>query len=257
MTDRRFTQIGIDRLVRFQWLEKTSSLVLAGNTVQDIKAALQHDLQSSFRSNGKAVRGSLDKTITILMKVWIRSPAELAGLSLSGLDLLKQVHRSKHIAIHWGMVMAAYPFWASVATQVGRLLRLQDSVAAPHVQRRMCEQYGERETVSRRTRYVLRSFIDWNVLRESEEKGVYVSNASLPIDEPRLMSWLIEAQLHTNPKGRNSYSELRDSLCLFPFQFARLGAKRVLAASEHLELLSDGSSDEMIGLHTSPQRKER
>lgn len=216
--------------------------------MQDIKAALQYDLQGSFRFNEKAVRGSLDKTITILMRVWIKSPAELAELRLSGLELLKQVPRSRHMAIHWGMVMAAYPFWASVAAQVGRLLRLQDSVAAPHIQRRMRERYGERETVSRRTRYVLRSFIDWGVIRESEEKGIYCSGVSLLIDEPRLMSWLIEAQLHSNPKGRNLYSELRDSLCLFPFHFARLGAKRVLAASEHLELLSDGSLDEIVEL---------
>jgi hypothetical protein len=41
------------------------------------------------------------------------------------------------------------------------------------VQRRVREQYGERETVSRRVHYVLRSFVDWGGLKETAEKGVY------------------------------------------------------------------------------------
>ena len=69
--------------------------------------------------------------------------------------------------------MAVYPFWSSVATQVGRLLRLQGSAAAAQVQRRIREQYGERETVARRARYVLRSYLDWGVLQETGAPGVY------------------------------------------------------------------------------------
>jgi len=52
-------------------------------------------------------------------------------------------------------------------------LRLQGSAAAAHVQRRVREQYGERETVSRAARRVLRSYLDWGVLQETGAKGVY------------------------------------------------------------------------------------
>jgi len=248
MTDRRHSQIGIDRLVRLAWLEKTSSLVLAGNGTKEVKEVLQQDLQGSFRSNGQAVRGSIDKTITILMKVWANSPSELCVFQAAGLELLKQAPRSAHIAVHWGMVMAVYPFWANVAAQVGRLLRLQDSVVATQVQRRMREQYGERETVSRRTRYALRSFIDWGVMKESDDKGVYVAANVLPIADPQVIAWLFEAQLHANPKGRDHFSSLNDAMCIFPFQFTRVGCRRVVSMSDRLELLPDGSADEMIGL---------
>ena len=94
------------------------------------------------------------------------------------------------------MVMAVYPFWSSVAVQVGRLLRLQDSAAAAHVQRRVREQYGERETVSRSARRVLRSYLDWGVLQETESKGIYTVGTTSYIDDPRLVSWLIETALH-------------------------------------------------------------
>ena len=70
MTRNRFTQIGIDRILLLTWLEKTAFLSLAGNEAGDIKKILQDDLQASFRSGRTDVRGSLDKTITILMRVW-------------------------------------------------------------------------------------------------------------------------------------------------------------------------------------------
>ena len=251
MTGRRFSQIGIDRLVRFEWLEKTSSLALAGNTAKDVREALQYDLQGFFRSDKKAVRGSLDKTITILIKVWVNPLGELSAFRTGGLELLKRAPRPMRVAIHWGMVMAVYPFWANVATQVGRLLRLQDSVAALHVQRRIQEQYGQRETVSRRTRYVLRSFINWGVIKESSDKGVYGSADIHSLDNPQLMAWLIEAQLHADPNGRNTFSSLNAPLSLFPFRFARIGYRQVLSLSDRLELLPDGSADEMLGLRTS------
>jgi len=255
MSSRRFTQVGIDRLIRYDWMKKTSALVLAGNTRKDIKDILQQDLQESFRTSKADIRGSLDKTITILMKVWVTTPKELASLRRGGMELLKEITQSQSMAIHWGMVMAVYPFWSSVSTQVGRFLRLQDSVAASHVQRRMREQYGQRETVSRRTRYILRSFIDWGVLKESEAKGIYCAGTSVTIEEPRLISWLIEAQLYNNQRGWESFSALSDSLCLFPFRFARIGCRRVLALSDQLEMLVDGSAEDMIALRNALQRK--
>ncbi|MDP3959924.1 MAG: hypothetical protein Q8Q26_07675, partial [Pseudorhodobacter sp.] len=135
MTGSRATQIGIDRLVHLVWLERTSSLVLAGNTPQDIKAILQNDLCDAFLSGKTEKRGSLGKTITILMKIWLTTPREFAALRVAGLELLKRMPKQDRMAVHWGMVMAVYPFWASVASQVGRLLKLQGSVVASQVQR--------------------------------------------------------------------------------------------------------------------------
>ena len=87
------------------------------------------------------------------------------------------------------MIMAVYPFWGNVAAHVGRLLRLQETAAAGQVQRRVREQYGERETVSRRVRYVLRSFVDWEVLKETPEKGVY-SVVAHEVTREEVIAWL-------------------------------------------------------------------
>jgi len=123
--NHRYSQIGLDRLVRLKWLERTAYLVLAGNEAPAMKAALQEELQGAFLSNSTKIRGSLDKTLTILMKIWVRPPRDLHPLQREGLKLLSHLPREDHIAVHWGMAMAVYPFWGAVAAHVGRLLRLQ------------------------------------------------------------------------------------------------------------------------------------
>ena len=246
MTRNRFTQIGLDRHVRLAWLEKVSSLVLAGNDSASIKSILQSDLQGAFRSTNTDVRGSIDKTITILLKIWLTVPSELASLRVDGLELLKRLPQHDHLAIHWGMVMAVYPFWSGVAIQVGRLLRLQGSVAAAQVQRRVREQYGERETVSRRTRYVLRSFLDWSVLQETGTKGVYKTGTTISVDDPQLTTWLIEAALHAREGGSAPLRDLLDSPSLFPFRLKTIQAESIKSASTRLHIFRHGLDDDLI-----------
>ena len=248
MTRDRFAQIGLDRLVRLAWLEKVSSLVLAGNAPNNIKNILQNDLVGSFRSAKTDVRGSLDKTITILMKVWLTVPIELEPLRIEGLELLKHVPRQDHLAIHWGMVMAVYPFWSGVAVQVGRLLRLQGSAGAAHVQRRIREQYGERETVSRRVRYVLRSYLDWGVLHETGTRGIYTAGTTLAVDDSRLIAWLAEASLHARANGSAPLNGLMDSPNLFPFRIKPIHAESLVAASSRLDTLRHGLDDDLVML---------
>jgi hypothetical protein len=166
----------------------------------------------------------------------------------AGLDLLKRLPRRDRIAVHWGMVMATYPFWAVVASQVGRLLRLQGSATAMHVQRRIREQYGERETVSRRTRYVLRSYVDWGVLCESSTKGVYKAGSSLTVKDSRLIAWMVEASLHTRTNGCAPPGDLFDSPGFFPFHLKRISALSILAASANLDMLRHGLNNDLVML---------
>lgn len=89
----------------------------------------------------------------------------------------------------------------NVAAHVGRLLRLQGRAAASQVQRRVREQYRERDTVSRAARRVLRSFVDWEVLKETSEKGIYTAGLSLAIAQVEVIAWLAEAFLRANANG--------------------------------------------------------
>jgi hypothetical protein len=246
--EHRITQIGIDRIIHLAWLEQTSSLVLAGNTAKDIRAILKNDLSYAFRTDRKVKRGSLDKTITILIRVWQKCPGDLELLRIKGIELLQQVPRLDRKAIHWGMIMAVYPFWSGVATQVGRLLRLQGTIAAAHIQRRVREQYGERETVTRATQRLLRSYIDWGVLQESGEKGTYTAGPIHHIDNTRLIEWIVEASLHTRANGSASLKDLLDNPCLFPFRLKPVHAENLRSMSSILDILRHGLDEDIVML---------
>jgi hypothetical protein len=247
-TGGRLTQIGIDRLVRLQWLDQTAKLVLAGNDDTSIKRTLQSVLRDSFRSDNPDVRGSIDKTITILHKVWMKAPSDLETFRVNGLKLFTRLPSDYHTAIHWGMLTAVYPFWGNVAIQVGRLLRLQGSAAAVQVQRRLREQYGERETVSRRVRYVLRSFLDWTVLTETGAKGIYTSGSSLTVNDLHLTVWLVEASLRARSNGSAPLKELIESPGLFPFRLASPQPNDLRRASTNLDILRQGLDQDYVVL---------
>ena len=114
MSDRT-TQIGYSQRVRLEWLDATADLILAGNDTRAVNESLQELLADKVSVGGQAVRGNREKIITILMKTWLNVPRGLEALRDDGLDLLRGLDRNDRVAVHWGMSMAAYPFWGSVA----------------------------------------------------------------------------------------------------------------------------------------------
>ena len=156
-----------------------------------------------------------------------------------------QIPLQDRIVLHWGMTAAAYPFWADVAIQVGRLMRLQGAASAAQVQRRMAEHYGQRETVSRATRRVMSSFVDWGVLSRAEER-VYVGLRA--VRDPRLVSWLVEATLRA---GSSSVAPLRDiiaSPALFPFKLDSIHPGDLIQSSGSLEVFRHGIDVDLVEL---------
>lgn len=246
-------KIGFSQRVRLEWFDQTAKLVLAGNDKAAVNDALQELLKDKV-SVGSSARGcNRNKVISILRRVWVSPPEKLIHLRNEGLRFLSTQSSSlspRHlsVAIHWGMVMAVYPFWSSVATQTGRLLRLQGSVVAAQVQRRIREQYGERETVSRATQRMLRSYLDWGVLQETSRKGIYSAGATLTIEDARLITWLVESSLHTRASGLAQLKELIGGPNLFPFRIEPIQAESLVAASSRLDLFRNGLDDDFVVL---------
>jgi hypothetical protein len=230
---------------------------LAGNDKGAVNSSLQELLKDKVSVGGHAVRGNKEKAITILMKIWLNVPGDLEAVRDDGLELLKILPRKDQIAVHWGMAMAVYPFWAAVAAHTGRLLRLQGTVAAAHVQRRVREQYGERETVSRAARRVIRSFVDWDVLSKTFEKGIYSQGRIYSIDDPRLISWLIEASLQARSNGSAATRDLLDSPSIFPFHLMHVSAEHLVSMSPRLDLLRHGLDDDFVMLRDTGRVNSR
>ena len=251
--NRRKTQIGFSQRVRLDWLEQTANLVLAGNDKTAINDSLQDLLVDKVSVGGKSVRGNREKVITILLKTWFTVPSDLEILRDEGLEILQGLSRKDRIAVHWGMALAAYPFWGAVATHTGRLLRLQGSAAASLVQRRVKEEYGERETASRAARRVLRSFIDWGVLGETHDRGVYARREQYSVEEPRLIAWMLEASLHARSKRAAATRDLLVSPSIFPFRLAHVSGENLASLSPRLDILRHGLDHDLMMLREEGQ----
>lgn len=242
--------IGYNRTVRLRWLDETVDLFLVGQTAPEIIETLRQRLQNQLSIGSNAERGSREKTITILLKTWVRVPPQVRDLRDNAIEILHDIPRTHRLPLHWGITMAVYPFWRTVADVVGRLFRLQGTAGAQQVQRRVRELLGEREAVSRSTRYVLRAFKDWGVIVDGEQKGYYMPTTPFPIQNPRLASWLVEATLLASNSPSGDFRVLLNSPALFPFQMSRLSVD-TLTRSGRLTVVRHGMEDVLVQLrHT-------
>ena len=236
--------IGYNRTVKLRWLDETVDLFLSGRSDSEIYDVLSERLSKELSVGSTARRGSREKAITLLLKTWVRVSPSLQPLREDGIALLKGARRNERLPLHWGMTMAAYPFWRVVAEVTGRLFRLQGTVSPLQVQRRVKELFGEREAVARSARYVLRAFADWGVINDAVSIGEYVPAAPIQLDDPKLASWLLEAAVVSTAQGTSDFRALLDSPSLFPFQLQRIAPVQ-LTESGRLEIVRHGV-DEMI-----------
>lgn len=249
MTDRR-SMVGYNRTVRLGWLDETVDLFLAGQSEKEIIEALRERLADQLSVGSSAERGSREKTITLLLKTWVRVPPRVQPLRDDAIRVLARLRRRERLPLHWGMTMAVYPFWRVVADVAGRLFRLQGSASAQQVQRRVRELHGEREAVSRSARYVLRAFADWGVITDTELKGTYSPMPAVRIDELVIAAWLLEATLFASDPARSDFKNLLNSPALFPFQLDRVTAAS-LTRSGRMDVIRQGVADELVVLRSA------
>ena len=259
---KRGGQIGFSQRIHLDWLEYTANLVLAGNPREEIVAALGERLKEKLSVGNQPERGNRDKAITILTKVWVTVPREFQRCcearhrrpvtrrlgnrsATKGSVTFSVGARAIGCWCTGACVWRSIPFSERSLTAVGRLLHLQGTAGAAQVQRRLRERFGERETVARAARRILRVYIDWGVLMETGEKGLYHGAAKRVIDDPSLAVWAIKAMLFAAGDNPRSVSVLLRGPHLFPFDVV-LPSMRELEACEALEIFRHGLDKEVL-----------
>lgn len=242
------SQVGFSQRVQLRWMEQTASYVLAGMSSDEVADSLRALLKSDLSVGGSPPRGNREKTITILKRIWLPSADGRESLRQRAFALMQSHPKKQHLVLHWGMTMAVYPFWGAVAESVGRLIDLQGSVVAAQAQRRVRERYGERETVARSARRVIRCFVDWGVLRETDTKGRYVLGNPIPIEDGELAGWLIESLLHSLDQRRASMETALGNHALFPFKCPSLSCDQLLSHARGIEAIHRGLDSAIIAI---------
>ncbi len=191
---RAKVEIVFRRKVRAIWLEQ-------GSLVPSPRRAFHGQKPSPVLAKEIAAENSgtvtISKVLEHIRRIWFEPPDDCARFASRCLAATIQTpmrftgHDTK-LLLNWGMTIAAYPFVGSAGEALGRLLKLQNEARRADVQRRLREQYGDRDFVNRITRYTVSSFLDWGVIVETKPKGIYLvpANKSKPRNRPSNLAWL-------------------------------------------------------------------
>ena len=246
---KRHEAIGIKQAIRFEWMQKAANLLLAGLDAKTIRQEL-HEFLADRKGNGsEGERSDQTRTFVVnnLMKIWVSPDSELITFRDAALAFLRE-NPSMALAVHWGMISAVYPFWFNVARQTGRLLALQDQVTQTQIINRLKEQYGDRQTVSRYARFVIRSFVAWGVLKDSDAKGCYEKSLPVNIVNTELTILIFQAALHANPDGKEALGLLLNNPAFFLFHLPSIAGDFVSQHSDQIDVVRYGLDDELLKL---------
>lgn len=247
---KRHEAIGIKQVVRLEWYDYALDMLLSGQPSADIRTQLDAFISGRLQSGGYGERGvqTYTKAVAQIMKSWVTPSKDLVAFRDDALLYAKENENKYRQALHWAVTIAAYPFWHRVAHQVGRLLNLQDVITQNQIRTRCFESMGERTTIERSSRRVIRSFVAWGVLLDTDEKGCYKRAPSVKIADPKLAAILIEAALQADQSGKAELTSLLNSPAFFAFQLPVMASAMIARNNNRIEANRYGLDDEHLKL---------
>lgn len=245
----RHDSLGIKQVIPYELMRKTARFMLAGMSAKEIRRELHAALAVTGKQVRPGERSAWTRTFLVnnLMSIWPSPAAELTQFRNRALHALRD-QPDQEVAIHWAMISAVYPFWFNTARQTGRLLNLQTQVTQAQIVSRLREQYGDRQTVSRYARFVVRSFVDWGVLKDVAAAGCYQKVESISVVDHNLTSLLLHSALLATPEGKAPLNVLLVNPTFFPFHLPTISAASLIGCSSCLKLVRYGLDDQLLTL---------
>lgn len=207
--------IGFDRALRHDWLDLAAGLAVTGTPRTEAQRQLVERLDDQLEGREAAA-----KTALVLVRLWYPPDARRQELRDEAIGLVQTVEPTERLAVHWGLLLAAYPFFRDAVAIVGRLLRLQPELRSQQMRARLVERYGDRAYVERARRHVVQSLVFWEVLTMVERNGVYALGRTLPVHDQGVERFLLHVLLLGSGMGAAPLEGLLASPELFPFAVA-------------------------------------
>lgn len=222
--------IGFDRYVPQHWLD--AALAVAAGEIErsEVVALLKAEIAGVEARN---------KTMIILNRIWLAPHPALVDFASAGVELYRADKGIATLPLHWGMALASHPFFAAVADNIGRLLKLHSEFTALQINRRLQEQLGDRASILRATEAVLQTLVEWKVISESaRRKRTFVTGHTAAPTSSVQSIWVLEACLRAS--GR-SFNLNESSNLVFPLKLRSL-IERDFGCQSRLRLTLTGAS---------------
>lgn len=204
-------RIGFDRFIQRAWLDQAALLAHKLRDDEALRAALLEHLANEV--SGEEARR---KTMFVLTRIWWRVPEAHIPLRDEALAQVIHLGPEDRLALHWGMVLLAYPLFRDVVTILGRLLRLQSAFKVVQLSWRIGATWGNRTTLEYAIPRIVRSLVDWGTLQATTDAGCYRAGPQVVPPNPESVLWLLEAVLRAH-SADVPVSDLLRSPELFPF----------------------------------------
>jgi hypothetical protein len=247
MNAERLTKVGIQRELHIEWFDYAARLHATGFTKDAARQEIYTYLDCAAGFNAPPSTQTKTYIANALIKTWIGPDRDITAFRDSAYKALQDNPHTR-FAVHWCLLGAAYPFWYAVAAVVGRLLNLQDQVTQGQVVSRLKERFGDRQTISRRARYVIRSFVAWGALKDSATKGCYEKFTPVSIAASDLAILMLESALLVTPESKGALGLLMNNPVFFPFQLPMMTGDFVSRHSERIDVFRYGLDEELLKL---------
>lgn len=241
----RRANIGLDRRIDLEWLDAAAAKAAAGAPTDEMRAYLRSLLDGAV--SGDKFNSARGKTITVLNHIWGEVPGPAASLRERAAAQLAGSTPDERLALHWAMMVGTYPVFTDAAAAIGRLLTLQGSFTLAHLTRRLVGVWGERSTLERAGQRILRSMVQWEVLRDTATRGMYEAVPRRRKVGPAVGTVLIEALLVDAEEASVPLDQLTGHPAIFPFGLD-VNASHVRCASQ-FRVHRQGLDSDFVELH--------
>jgi hypothetical protein len=134
---------------------------------------------------------SITKSMRYLRHIWVE-PGEIEPLREEAIRIYHESSDAvRDHAIAWGMASATYPFLFEVGVTASRMLRVQPEMKLEQLLRKLCEIFGEKETVRRSGRYSLGLIVELGFLEKTGKVGLYRPAPQVKVQDAALAAWLV------------------------------------------------------------------
>ncbi|HKZ02099.1 MAG TPA: hypothetical protein VJ180_07660 [Pyrinomonadaceae bacterium] len=208
--------IGFSRTITLDWLDATATLCLDQVEYTEIRERLLPVVQN--RLTGKDARR---KTIDVLTAIWVRIDSDFSTLRDRALQLFQTATSSvDRLWLHYGMTLAAYPFFRSCAAAIGQTGRLEDKITRQVIKDRLIAEMGHLGGMDRSVERVMASLKEWSLLVPVEGRGVYqLQMNKYSASSAEYEVWLLACALYAHPSSQLPFPDLVRLAELFPFRF--------------------------------------
>jgi len=203
--------IGLSRTVRLDWLDAAATLCLENRPHAEIRQELDHLVAPA--QPGEVERARIVDT---LVRIWVKADPSLKA---SALVLYPQLStREDRLCLHYGLILAQYPFYRLCASILGQISRTQEVVSRKIIKEKVTAELGNLGSIERAVERLFKTWIDWGVLSPDEKNQSFRIDArSVHASSTEVEKWLLACALRAHPSDSLPFADLIGLPELFPF----------------------------------------